>query len=173
MGVLYHALTDAPVTKAWLREWGERLGNPKIAGLPLRSGMHVITESLHRQSYKFLWDLLLDQHPHGEWARGKWEGLGDRKTDVFPHKLLVELFQKQPTTLILDEYQTWFDGESAWVPPIDMVLDTAHGRHRFVLGQRKWKAQGGYPTLTHCGLSILEVAVPFIEISRAEATRGT
>ena len=110
MAVLYHALTDAPATKAWLQEWGERLGNPKIAALPLRTGMHVITESLHRQSYKFLWDLVLDQHPHGDWARGKWEGLGDRKTDVFPHKLLVELFQKQPTTLILDEYQTWFDG---------------------------------------------------------------
>jgi len=72
--------------------------------------MHIISESMHRQSYKFLWDLLLDRHPHGAWARGKWEGLGQRKTDVFPHGLLVELFQKQPTTLILDEYQTWFDG---------------------------------------------------------------
>jgi len=55
---------------------------------------------------------------------------------------------------------------SPWVPPIDLVLDTVHGRHAYVLGRRKWKSQGGYPTLTHGGLSLLEVAVPFIELSR-------
>jgi len=54
-----------------------------------------------------------------------------------------------------------------WVPPIDVLLDTPHGRHAFVLGRRKWKSQGGYPTLAHGGLSLLEVAVPFIELSRA------
>ena len=55
---------------------------------------------------------------------------------------------------------------SDWVPPIDVVLDTPHGRHAFALGRRKWKSQGGYPTLAHGGLSLLEVAVPFIELSR-------
>jgi len=57
--------------------------------------------------------------------------------------------------------------ESPWVPPADIVLETRHGKNRFVLGRRKWKIQGGYPTLTHGGLSVLEVAVPFIEISRS------
>jgi len=57
-----------------------------------------------------------------------------------------------------------------WVPPIDLVFDSAYGSNRYVVGQRKWRAQGGYPTLTHGGLSVLEVVVPFIEISRpAEA----
>src|SRR2546427_729812 len=42
MAVLYHALTDALATGAWLKAWGARLGNPKIAALPLRNGMHVI-----------------------------------------------------------------------------------------------------------------------------------
>ena len=55
---------------------------------------------------------------------------------------------------------------SDWVPPIDVVLDTIHGRHAFVLGRRKWRSQGGYPTLAHGGLSLLEVTVPFIELSR-------
>jgi len=55
-----------------------------------------------------------------------------------------------------------------WVPPIDLSITSAYGRHLFVNGRRKWKSQGGYPTLTHGGLSILEVAVPFIEISRTE-----
>ncbi len=54
----------------------------------------------------------------------------------------------------------------SWVPPIDLVLETSHGKNAYVLGCRKWKSSGGYPTLVHGGLSILEVAVPFIEISR-------
>ena len=54
----------------------------------------------------------------------------------------------------------------AWVPPMDLQLHTAHADAAFALGRRKWKSQGGYPTLTHGGLSLLEVAVPFIELSR-------
>lgn len=57
-----------------------------------------------------------------------------------------------------------------WVPPIDLRLDTDHGPHLFVNGRRKWKSAGGYPTLTHGGLSILEVAVPFIELSKKATT---
>ena len=57
---------------------------------------------------------------------------------------------------------------SPWVPPIELVMDGAHGRHRYVLGRRKWKAAGGYPTLAHGGLSVLEVLVPFLDVSRTE-----
>ncbi len=53
-----------------------------------------------------------------------------------------------------------------WVPPISLCLQTAHGTNQFALGRRKWRSAGGYPTLAHGGLSLLEVAVPFIEISR-------
>lgn len=53
-----------------------------------------------------------------------------------------------------------------WVPPLTQILDTDHGRWELVLGRRKWKSQGGYPTLTHGGLSLLEVAVPYIELSK-------
>ncbi|QVL51157.1 MAG: hypothetical protein KFB96_12605 [Thiocapsa sp.] len=53
-----------------------------------------------------------------------------------------------------------------WSPPLDLAIDSAHGRHLYVNGRRKWKSQGGYPTLTHGGLSILEVAVPFVELIR-------
>ena len=54
----------------------------------------------------------------------------------------------------------------AWTPPLDLVARTPHGRHAFVLGRRKWRSPGGYPTLAHGGMSLLEVAVPFIELSR-------
>lgn len=54
----------------------------------------------------------------------------------------------------------------AWVPPIDVMIQSDHGQHLFVLGRRKWKSAGGFPTLTHGGLSVLEVAVPFVELSK-------
>jgi hypothetical protein len=56
-----------------------------------------------------------------------------------------------------------------WTPPVSLCLTTAHGEKQFALGRRKWRSAGGYPTLAHGGLSLLEVAVPFIEIS---ATKG-
>jgi hypothetical protein len=55
----------------------------------------------------------------------------------------------------------------AWVPPIDLAIKSIHGQHLYVNGRRKWKSAGGYPTLTHGGLTVLEIAVPFIEISRS------
>ena len=110
MAVLHHALTSPEPTRAWLQTWADRLGNTKIADLPLRTETQVISESLHRQRYKFLWDLLFDRHPHGQFIRGKWEGLGEKKTDIPPDFLILELLQNRPTVLILDEYQTWFDG---------------------------------------------------------------
>jgi len=110
MAALYHALTDAQTTQGWLQTWGARLGDAKIVTLPLRNGMKVISESLHRQRYKFLWDLLFDNHPRGQFIRGKWEGLGEKKTEVPPDTLIIELLQKQPVALLLDEFQTWFDG---------------------------------------------------------------
>src|SRR5687767_4356350 len=64
MAALFHALTDSESTQRWLDSWADLLSNPKIRQIPLRSGTLVIGESLHKQRYKFLWDLLLDQHPH-------------------------------------------------------------------------------------------------------------
>ena len=110
LAALYHALTDTAQTQAWLDTWSGRLNNQKIGQLSLRSGMLVISESLHKQRFKYLWDLLLDHHPHGKYIRGKWEASGDKKTDVPPEHLLLELLQQQPVALILDEFQTWYDG---------------------------------------------------------------
>jgi hypothetical protein len=68
--------------------------------------------------------------------------------------------------------QSFASGRSApggavgpWVPPLDVRIESPHGPHRLVLGRRKWRSPGGYPTLLHGGLSVLEAAVPFIEIS--------
>ncbi len=110
LGVLFHALTDKTTTQNWLQNWASRLGNPKIAALSLRPDTHVISESLHRQRYKFLWDLLFECHPEGTFIRGKWEGMGEKKTDIPPDSLILEMLRKRPTALLLDEFQTWYDG---------------------------------------------------------------
>ena len=55
---------------------------------------------------------------------------------------------------------------SPFVPPITLQISSPHGAHLLALGRRKWRSQGGYPTLTHGGLSLLEVLSPFIELSK-------
>lgn len=110
MAAMYHGLKDQAATQQWLDQWAGILNNPKVSSIPLRSGMHVISDSLHRQHYKFLWDLLFENHPHGKYCRGKWEGLGSNKTDVPSDTVLLEMLEHTPTALILDEFQTWFDG---------------------------------------------------------------
>ena len=47
-----------------------------------------------------------------------------------------------------------------FMPPL---VTTENGYH-VIMGQRKWKVQGGFPHITHGGLSLLEVAVPFVEL---------
>lgn len=110
MAVLYHALTNPADVRRWLQEWATRLHQEKWGSLPLRPEMAVIGESLHRHRYKFLWDLLFERHPHGQFIRGKWEGYGEAKTAVPSDKLILELLRNQPTALLLDEFQTWYDG---------------------------------------------------------------
>ena len=79
MAMLHHSFTDAGATRNWLVTWADRLGNSKLAELPLRDGMHVISESLHRQSYKFLWDLVSNVTPMGRKFAGCGGGLGKRR----------------------------------------------------------------------------------------------
>lgn len=110
MATLYHAVNDATSTGTWLNSWAATLGDPQIGKIGLRSAMTVIGESLHRQRYKFLWDLLFERHPQGNYIKGKWEGMGAAKTDIPSDKLILEMLQHTPTMLLLDEFQTWYDG---------------------------------------------------------------
>lgn len=110
MAALFHAVNDPGATGAWLKSWSAVLGDPQIGKIALRGDMLVLGESLHRQRYKFLWDMLFERHPHGPYIRGKWEGTGASKTDVPSDKLIIELLENKPTMLLLDEFQTWFDG---------------------------------------------------------------
>ncbi|MCZ5740003.1 hypothetical protein O5290_26255 [Escherichia coli] len=107
MLALSHMHQDKDATVNWLNDWSARLKNPDIAGLKLQYGMHVITESLHLQRYKHVWDVLFDQHPHGNIIKAKWEVHG---TEVPGYDLILEMAENKPFILILDEFQTWFEG---------------------------------------------------------------
>lgn len=71
--------------------------------------------------------------------------------------------------------QTFSSGRSAvgtgdtgpFVPPVALQINSPHGNHLLAVGRRKWKSPGGYPTLTHGGLSLLEVLSPFLEITKS------
>jgi hypothetical protein len=51
-------------------------------------------------------------------------------------------------------------------PLLSLVLESRHDGDKYVLGRRKLKTAGGFPTQTHGLFLLLEVLVPFIEISR-------
>ena len=103
---------DADAGTSWLSEWAGHLKKPQIANLKLRNDCVVLAESLHLQRYKYLWDVLFHLHPKGQWDEAKSSGMGDKKTDVPSYDLMMEMFTDQPTILILDEFQTWYEGLS-------------------------------------------------------------
>jgi hypothetical protein len=53
-----------------------------------------------------------------------------------------------------------------FVPPVALQVNSPHGANLLALGRRKWRSQGGYPTITHGGLSLLEVLSPFVELTK-------
>lgn len=93
----------------WLKDWADKLGRPELAALELRSTRHVIAEPLHERRFPYLWDLLFARHPNGEFAKGAWTAAN---TEVPGKDILVDMFKKKPCALLLDEFQTWFDGLS-------------------------------------------------------------
>ena len=52
-----------------------------------------------------------------------------------------------------------------FVPPVALQINSPHGAHLLAVGRWKWKSQGGYPTLKHGGLSLLEVLSPFVVLT--------
>lgn len=110
MVTLYHVFKNPDKSKLWIEGWKKKDKSLDNFDLNIKNNMMVIAESLQKQNYKFLWDILLDRHPKGEYIRGKWEGMGERKTDILSHDLIVEMLQLQPVVLILDEFQTWYEG---------------------------------------------------------------
>lgn len=82
-------------------------------------------------------------------------------------KLFSSEFEEQDAIEILrktfgaSRYKTISEPwQERFMPPIVM----SHNGQHVVMGQRKWKVQGGFPHICHGGMSLLEVAVPFVEV---------
>lgn len=139
----------------------ERLHKLAVPG----AGLHKLAKDIHAglTSHDF-WTLierlstgrkLLITSDHGYAATGMFPDLTD-KDQVGYMKTLFKSGRSSSDKV----------DDGSWVPPIDMKLTTAHGEHRYVLGRRKWKSAAGYPTLQHGGLSLLEVLVPYVVLSK-------
>lgn len=107
MAMLHHAIESPDTVHGWAQEWSVKHGFEPLARLVLPKGFVAITETLSNQEYRTLWDLVFDRHPKGTYYRGKHEASG---TSVPAKSLMQDLFAERPTALILDEFQTWFDG---------------------------------------------------------------
>lgn len=107
MAALHHAIVSRDIVEAWAQDWGRRLANDRLLSLQLPSGFLPVTEAVHNNEYEYLWDLLFERHPAGQKMQGKFEVSG---VPVPARSLMEEMFSLQPTVLIVDEFQTWFDG---------------------------------------------------------------
>lgn len=68
--------------------------------------------------------------------------------------ILRKTFGASRIKLVSEPWQKQF------MPPIVM----SHNGYHIVMGQTKWKVQGGFPHVCHGGMSLLEVAVPYVEL---------
>jgi hypothetical protein len=111
MAAASHLIKDEEAGQQWLDYWAAKLSMPELGEYELDSGKQVITETLHKHRYARLWDVLFDQHPKGEYAKGKWEAQGEKQTTVPGEHIIMEMLQVKPVVLVLDEFQTWYDDQ--------------------------------------------------------------
>ena len=109
MAVMHHAVANPDVVQKWAKDWGSKLNNSLLGDIELEQAYTAISEPVHNNEYPLLWELLFDRHPNGQLYRGKFLQAGSH---VPSRSLLEEMFESQPTVLIFDEFQTWFDGLS-------------------------------------------------------------
>jgi hypothetical protein len=118
MAAACHVLNNPAAGRTWLDYWASKLGDSSLSTLGIRKDQCVIAEALHNQRFKYLWDILFSLHPEGKFGEGLWAAQGDKKTDIPGRAVMLEMFKKAPVMLVLDEFQTWFDGLSNDAKPI-------------------------------------------------------
>lgn len=87
---------------------------------------------------------------------------------LLEEQVLIAAYLKQ--TFSSGRSKVGAGGTAPFVPPVALPIDRPHGAHLLALGRRKWRSQGGgYPTLTHGGLSLLKELSSFVELSKSVA----
>ena len=155
------AVSAKPNVVFWHHWPDNRLHNNSIPGAGLPKHLREVRAGLTSDDFwAFVTRLatgrqLVITSDHGYAACGQFPDI----TDTHQAAYAKSLFRSQ-------RYSTDITTVSPWIPPLDVLLTTSNGVNRYVLGRRKWKMPSGYPTLQHGGLSLLEVLVPFFEISK-------
>ena len=108
MAVMHHAINSSDVVDGWLKDWGVKLNQNELQNFSMETGFIAISEPVHNHEYPFLWDLIFDRHPKGDYYKGQFETMENQH--VPPRSLLEKMFGEQPVCLILDEFQTWYSG---------------------------------------------------------------
>lgn len=107
MALIHQSYQFPDEVNQWAQQWSAKPGCEKLAGLGLQSKLHPISETMSNQEYANLWDVIFERHPSGAVYKGRFQEQG---TPVPSKSLMQDLFQEQPTALIFDELQTWYDG---------------------------------------------------------------
>jgi len=107
MAVMHHAVNSPDIVGDWINDWRTKLNHNDLEKLSFADGFIAISEPVHNHEYRFLWDLLFDRHPRGDYYRGQFENMDHH---VPPRSLLEKMFEEKPVCLILDEFQTWYKG---------------------------------------------------------------
>jgi hypothetical protein len=106
LALLHHAIASPERVENWGNAWASRAGISTLRDLQLPRGFVPISEPVHQGEFKFLWDFIFARHPEGRRVLGQFEASGE----LFPRKSIIEeMFRLQPTALLLDEFQKWFD----------------------------------------------------------------
>ncbi|MED4225399.1 hypothetical protein [Neobacillus cucumis] len=146
----------------WHTWFDDRIHEYNVPGKGLRE---LVVKSEKELSSDSFWNLIekLAQgrrvfltSDHGYAATGDFDNVRDEQASYLKDTYKGQRFAKGPLG----------QANANWIPPIDIEIESAHGLYSYVLGRRKWRSSGGYPTLAHGGLSLLETLVPFIEISK-------
>lgn len=106
MAVLHHAVNSPEVTEKWLENWADTIGNASLKDIKIAKGFSAISETVNDNEFPNLWELLFARHEKGQFFKGKFS---ESKQHMPSKKLLEEMFEAQPTCLILDEFQSWYD----------------------------------------------------------------
>ena len=106
MAVLHHAINSPDVTEKWLGEWADTLNDPHLKEIRIAKGFTAISETVNDNEFPNLWELLFARHKEGKLFKGRFI---ESKQHMPSKKLLEEMFETQPTCLILDEFQSWYD----------------------------------------------------------------
>jgi hypothetical protein len=128
-----------------------------------KEGPHIVEEQTREKlTGDDFWNLvnrmrkgrrLVITSDHG-YATSKW--FSSKVTDEDSVKLLRQFFGAKRSVRE--------NADNPWprrhLPP----LICRHNGWLSVMGQRKWDVQGGFPHLCHRGLSLLEAALPFVEL---------